>query len=157
LRRSTNGKEMLDSRQWVQGEFIYLLESMAALHGCTAPGRLLHGLADEEFQTYCPECKQFLLASVRSSGFFIYAADQYCKPTSDEAEVLPCSLDLDPAGSEPDCDSNLSWLVAVARQADHAQVAFWLRCLYGIARCPQCSATFDLMASIEAEFCSNDA
>jgi len=122
-------KEMLDSQKLVQGEFIYLLESVAALHGCTGPGRVLSGLADEEFQTYCPECKQFLIASVRSSGFFIYAADQYCKPTSEETEVLPCSLNPGLAGSEPDCDSNLSWLVAAARQADHAQVAFWLRCL----------------------------
>lgn len=145
-------KDLLDNRQWDQTEFIYLLESVAALHGCTGPGRLLHHLADGELQTYCPECKQFLVASVRSSGFFICAADQYCKPTSHETEVRPCDLNPARGGSEPDSASNLSWLVASAIQADQAEVAFWLSCLYGLARCPQCSVTFDLMASIEAEF-----
>jgi hypothetical protein len=145
-------KDLVDSRKWPQVDFVYLLESVAALYGCTVPGQVLHCLADGEIQTYCPECKQFLLASVRSSGFFLYAADQYCKPASDETEVVPCDLASDSVGSEPNCANNFSWLVALASQSGQAMVAFWLRCLYGLARCPKCSATFDLIASIEAEF-----
>jgi hypothetical protein len=140
------------SRSWEKGDYIYLLQAVAGLHGCQVPGQQLENLQNEQYETYCLNCNQFLVVSVREAGFFTSASDQFYKPLSDEVEVKPRIAIDEPWDGTIDCADNFRWLYGISCVTGHTDVAFWLRCLYGETTCPICNGTFNLMESIERQY-----
>src|SRR5258708_26549009 len=118
-------REFLLSRVWEKQEFVYLLQALAALEGCRGPGRLLERMLDEEYESDCPKCNQYLLISVREEGFFSYAADKFCKPASPEIEVKPRPAINEPWNGVIDCGNNSRWLFGISHATGHTGVCFW--------------------------------
>lgn len=143
------GRELLLSQNFDQSDYIWLLDSVAGLHECFQPDTKLNGLTNEQYEAFCPFCKEFLMVAVRESGFYSYAVDDSWKPITDEIEVIARNGIDEPWNNVIDCQDNFRWLYGISRMKGHNTVCSWLRCLYGETTCPICNKAFNLMKSFE--------
>lgn len=121
---------------WDHTEAVYLLQAIAALSGKIAVGRIIEGLADEEFQLDCPVCAQHLFVATGGSPFTIFAADPIRSPEAARSKVT--SRKLSP-GVE-----NLTWLETFAVGMGQSRIQSELESLNGDCECPNCGDSFPI-------------
>lgn len=135
--------ELRTSKEEDRTSFIYLLQTVAALHRWPFFGSNLDQLIDGEFSADCPECGTALYVNVEKDGFSTSVDDPAVKKN---AARLPVAA-VEGAGGKR---GPLAQLVTFCDQAGQPEVAKLLRALTGKATCPKCQHTFDLLPALEA-------
>ena len=141
--------ELLLSQDYEKGDYIYLLQSVAGLHSCQGPDNKLETMVvNKQYEVYCPFCREFLVAAIRESGFYVFAATTNSfNPLTEEIEVkLRNIIDEDWKGVI-NCQDSFGWLFSISRLKGHHDICLGLRCLYGDTTCPRCKGIFNLMES----------
>ena len=134
-------RESLAHPSFSQTDFIYLLQSARAFVGDHLWGQQLEHLADSEFPGLCPGCGRNLFIVIGEEGSFTAAEEWLNRPETPRTEIEPSANELPPTGL---------WLRQQALAAGQAQVADWIRYLFGTGRCPSCNRPFAIADAIEA-------
>ena len=133
-------RETLAQRDLSRIDFIYLLQAALALEGNALWSEGLFGLADGELAGECPHCDTALQIVIGEYGFFVMDEEWVNRPQTPRNAVAPAeAISLRGVGAR------LHWL---AREANQAQVADWLRHVFGHANCPACKERFAVEEAI---------
>ena len=125
---------------------IYLLQAACAFKGADAWGRLLDHMADGEFPAKCPECDAEFAAVVGKYGTFVSGFDWLEQAQANRQPIEPADATrLDVIGT---------WMAHMAGATGDTELAFWIRCLFGSALCPECGAEIALETAIR-RYCEN--
>ena len=127
-------RETLRLRDLSRIDFIYLLEATSALEGDVPWGDTGLGLADGEFAGECPHCDDDLQVVIGEHGFFVTDQEWVDRPRTPRHAITPVGATaMQGSGAR---------MHRVALDADQAQVADWLRHVFGEASCPTCGKRF---------------
>jgi hypothetical protein len=116
------------------GNYVHLLQALLAFKGDRIWGRLLAGLADEEFEAECPNCQTPLVIALREDDHSCMVHDFVAEATD---EPLPLRA------GEPDNLTHPGRALHDRACLDHEhEVADQLTYLFGHATCPRCRTPF---------------
>lgn len=137
-------RETLARRDLSRIDFIYLLHAMLALEGDSLWGDpqfgVGFGLADGEFGGECPHCDTGLQIVIGEHGFFVTDEEWVNRAQTPRNAVVPAeAISLRGVGAR---------LHRLAHEANQAQVADWLRHVFGHANCPACEKPFAVEEAI---------
>ena len=139
--------DMVEATRLNYAEFAYLLQAIAALHGCKKLGKALSGFADAEFLLICPGCECEIYLWPSEAGMTTSAEDPVAHKETLRLEVEPRRKPDSGSDDEPEftCESAFVWLSRFASDAGQHRLLDQLRFLYGTAVCPKCSASFPIV------------
>lgn len=121
-------RETLEAAGLSRLDRIYLLEAKLAFSGDRVSGRLLHGLADDEFGGRCPHCGTDLYLVIGEEGLFATAEEWVNRPQCKRSPLSPCEPnDLSEVGTS---------LHQACLEAKDAELGLWVRHLFGSTICP---------------------
>jgi hypothetical protein len=124
---------------------IYLLEATAALRGHAGLGQVLSGFSGREFAPTCPGCDRQLYVWPETDALSVAAEDPVSRPSTARTLTQPGPQ----SGSQH--EEAFSWVLELARGAALVEVVRLLPHLFGIAQCPACGVTFDLVDRLSAK------
>jgi hypothetical protein len=116
------------------GTYVHLLQALLAFKGDRTWGRLLAGLADQEYETECPNCQTPLVIALREDDHNSMVHDFVAQATD---EPLPLR-----AGESGNLTHPGQALHDRACLEHQHEVADQLTYLFGHATCPRCRTEF---------------
>ena len=137
-------------------DFISVLQAARSLEGDRFWGEKLDHLADGEFPGVCPSCGIDLYLVIGEYGFFTTAEEWIQRRAWEPGKVWePGRIEQRPGiystPIEPN-DEELPevgrWLYERAQAAQQAEVADWIRYVFGRSLCPSCGHTFEVQVAI---------
>ena len=121
-------------------DFIQLLQATLALKGDTLWGQQLDRLASGEFEGVCPACDAYLQLVIGEYGFFVTSEEWVNKPQVKRYSIEPA----EPASLW----GTGNWLYERAVGAQQAELAMWVRHLFGSTVCPECERRLQVTEAI---------
>jgi hypothetical protein len=133
-----------------KGDFIYLLQAARAFEGDRFWGRELDHLASGEFPGNCPDCGVDLYLVIGEYGFFT-TAEEWVERTGSTSGAIEARQGIKRTPIEMNNDvlagaGQLLYEHAVAAQ--QAEVADWIRYVFGTSECPSCGHHFAVQDAI---------
>jgi hypothetical protein len=139
----------LDARPDDESTVVYLLQTVAALHGCVKTANLVEGFVDGEFIPRCPGDLCGVEMYVTFDGVRMLASleDPATEDVEEHVEVVPPAHAPRGGGAWTDEDV-LPKLVELAERAGHRDLAAKLVLWDGTLACPKCHEPFPLRATL---------
>ena len=132
------------------GTFVYLLQSLAALHGCMKMAELMNGFIDGEFTPRCPapRCGVELYVTIENATMFATLEDPATSVVGTRTEISPLPTAVASVAATWTDAAVLPLLVELARHAGHHELATKLALLDGRITCPKCLEQFVLRTAL---------
>lgn len=140
----------LESKPTSVAIVVYLLQAMAALHGCTRTAEIIDGFVDGEFIPRCPaeQCGVEMYVSIDGARMFATLEDPATEEVGERVEIVPPSRPSDAEAGAWNDDAVLPLLVELAGRAGHRELAAKLALWDGTIRCPKCRQPFALRTAL---------
>jgi len=120
---------------------VYLLQAAAALSGLSTLGRVLSGLADQEFAPVCPACRHELYVWPGVPGLVTATEDPVFNPNTKRTHVTPLLPDSPHSAT-------FAALTRLASGPSLHEVRPLLPHLFGSTTCPACEHSFHLLDAL---------
>lgn len=129
--------ETAEAANITRADRVYVMQAVLACSGNEPWSQAIEGIADEQVNAVCPQCREHLLIGIVDAGCHV-------APWSDESRRNSVAPDQ-PHKLPPPGD----WLHATALRAQDAGLAHIIADLFGQAKCPTCFKVVELPAAIE--------
>jgi len=149
-RVSPRDVEPFESRPARVETFVYPLQAIAALHGCTRTARIIEGFVDGEFIPRCPadQCGVEIYVSIEGASMFATLEDPATDEVGERMEITRPSHTGDVGSGAWSDAAVLPLLANLARRVGHDELAEKLALWNGSITCPKCREPFVLRTTL---------